>query len=141
MRGTGQLRGVPQPGGERYRGGLIRLKIDIRQLVVPACDAVTLACVEPWCAPSLQRDAQLAQLRLVPLEHPEERLVGRGLVVAGHGRPDPLSRQVLAGGQQAEHQVDQTLGAGGRHLSRVSRTGTRAWEIGAIRRVGITARR
>jgi hypothetical protein len=59
MSGAGQLWGIPQPGGERYRGSLIRLKIDVRQLIVSTCDAVALACVEPRCAASLQRDAQV----------------------------------------------------------------------------------
>ena len=86
------------------------------ELVVVAGDAVAVGGVEPGVAAGLQRDAQLAQLGLVALEHAEERLVRRGVGVAGDGGADLLGGQELPGGQQAEHQVHQTLGPGGGHV-------------------------
>ena len=78
-----QPRGLPQAGGQRDRGRLVRLEVDLAQLVVVAGDAVAVGGVEPGVAAGLQGDAQLAQLGLVALEHPEERVVARDVGVAG----------------------------------------------------------
>jgi hypothetical protein len=64
--------------------------------------------------PGLERDAELAQLVLVPLEHAPEGLLGV-LRVAGHRRADLLHGQVAPGVQQADHQVEQPLGLLRRH--------------------------
>ena len=113
--GAGQLRGLPQPRGERHGGRLVGLQVDLAELVVLAGDAVAVGGVDR-VPPALQRHAELAQLVLVALEHPEERLVVRGVGVAGHDRADALGRQELARGQQAEHQVHQTLCPCGGHV-------------------------
>ena len=110
VRRPGQPGGVPEAGGQRHRGRLVGLEVDLAELVVLAGDAVAVGGVEHGVAPGLQRDAQLAQLGLVAFEHPEERVVGGGVGVAGDRRTDPLGGQELAGRQQAEHEVHQTLG-------------------------------
>ena len=115
VRGPGQLRRLPQPRGERHGGRLVGLQVDLAELVVLAGDAVAVGGVDR-VPPALQRHAELAQLGLVALEHPEERLVVRRVGVAGHDRADALGRQELARGQQAEHEVHQTLCPCGGHV-------------------------
>ena len=130
VRGAGQLRRLPQPRGQRHGGRLVGLEVDLAELVVLAGDAVAVGGVESRAAPALQRHAQLAQLGLVALEHPEERLVVRRVGVAGHDRADPLGGQELAGGQQAEHQVHQTLGPGGGHVRHRTAAPAGSWAAG-----------
>ena len=89
------------------------------ELVVAAGDPVAVDGLGHRGPPGLQRHPELAQLGLVPLEHPEERLVGRDVRVARHRGPDALGAEELARREQAEHEVDQAFGArgrAGRHL-------------------------
>ena len=99
----------------------------VGQLVVAAGDPVALLGVEDARPAGLQRDAELAQLGLVPLEHALERLVGpRAAVVRlvpGNRGADPLGGQELPGRQQAQHEVDQSLGPARRHPSSVVAAG------------------
>ena len=125
VRGAGQLRGLPQPQRQADGGGLLAGQPDLGQLVVGAGDPVAVLGVEDAGAAGLQRDAHLAQFGLVPLEHALERLVGAvGAVVglvAGHGGADPRRRHVLAGAQQRDDQVHQSLRPLRRHALRLVR--------------------
>ena len=113
--GAGERRRLPQPRREAERGGLVGLEHDLGQLVVAPGDAVArLVVVRGAVGARLERDAELAQLLLVALEHPAERLLVVG-GVAGHGLADLLHRQVPPGGQQADDQVQQPLGLLGGH--------------------------
>jgi hypothetical protein len=82
-------------------------------------DPVTGLGVERAGQAGLQRDAQLAQLGLVPLELALERLVVAGILgvvlVSGDGRGDLRGGQEPSRGQQTDHQVHQALGTGPRH--------------------------
>src|SRR5206468_11050399 len=83
-------------------------------------DPVSVLAVEMAVAAGLERDAEIAQFGLVPLEHPLEGLVGalrtvRGLV-AGHRVADAFRGEELAGRQQANDQIDQSLRPSGRHV-------------------------
>ena len=97
---------------------LVGLQGDGRQLVVAASDPVAeLVLVHVRVAARLERDAEVAQLFLVTLEHPPERLFAVG-AVAGHGVADLLHGQVAAGVQQADDEVEQPLCLLRRHEER-----------------------
>jgi hypothetical protein len=85
-----------------------------------------------------QRDAELAQVLLVALEHPVERLGGLALGVLRHGATDLLLRQPAAGGQQADDEVQQAFGAvrGHRPERYPSRGRVRCTSPGPVGRVG-----
>ena len=111
--GTGQ-RGVrPGAAGEAEDGQLVRLEVEVGQGVVALVDAVA-DLVVPGAADVLggQRDAELAQLVLVPLEHPVEGLVAGRLAVLRDDAADPRLAQGSPGVEQAEHEVEQALGLG-----------------------------
>lgn len=98
---------LPQLGGHRHRRRLVRGQVDRRERIGVAVDAVALGGVHRRDPPHLQRDAQVAQLVLVPLEHAGERLGADALRVTRHARPDLFCRDVAAGGQQGNDQIHQ----------------------------------
>lgn len=120
MRGVPERRGLPEPDGQADGGRLRWAEIDRRQLVAASGDPIAVVHVEVAVAPGLQRHAELAQLALVALEHAVERLVGAGAaigrLVAWHRLADLLSGQVLAGREQAEHEIHQSLGTTRSHV-------------------------
>ena len=92
-RGTGQLGPVPRPGGQPEHGRLVRLQRDVRQLVRFPLDPVHPGILVPRRGQlGLQRDAELAQLLFVPLEHPLERLEQVG--VTGNGLADLRRKRI-----------------------------------------------
>src|SRR6266542_2410158 len=142
----------PEPGGDADGGRLVRLQMDVGQGVLPPRDPVPRLGVEDARGAGLQGYAQLAQLSLVPLELALERLVVLGVVrvvlVPGHGRGDLRGGQEPPRGQQADHQVDQALGADARHAldassDRACRHTSRAadWRRGLAHRVSAPGRR
>src|SRR5262249_10070453 len=96
----------------QLRGGQLDLGQGVRVPVDPVADLV----LEPRAVrPGDQRHAQLAQVLLVPLEHPVEGLARLAVGVLRDGGPDLLLGQPATGRQQADHQVAQALGAAGGH--------------------------
>jgi hypothetical protein len=71
-------------------------------------DPVADLVVERAALAGLQGDAELAQLLLVALEHPLERLLG--LRVAADRGADLLGRQVPARRQQEHHDGQEAFG-------------------------------
>ena len=126
-RRRGQARVLPEPGGDADRGGLVGLEVDVGQRVVAAGDAVAGLGVEDAGRPGLQRHAEVAQLGLVPFELALERLVLARVVgvvlVPGHGRGDLRGGQKPPRREQADHQIDQTLGPVARHAPDASSVG------------------
>src|SRR5215472_12435199 len=61
----------------------------------------------------LQRHTEVAEVLLVPLEHPLEQVVL--LRVPGYRLPDLVRRQVAPGGQEAHDKTEQPLGLALRH--------------------------
>src|SRR5262249_39300138 len=107
-RGARQLGLAPDSGGEAEHGRLIRLQPDLGQLVGLARDPVADLLIAAGVGTCLERDAELAQFVLVPLEHPLERVEGGW--ISGYRIADLARCQVPARGQQAYHQAEQTLG-------------------------------
>src|SRR6266568_3854134 len=106
-RGAGQLGPPPYPRGQAEHGRLVRLQPQLGKLVRLLPDAVAGVVVEGVIDPGFQRHAELAEILLVPLEHPLEQVALVG--VAGHGRADLLGGEVARGGEQADHKAEQTL--------------------------------
>jgi hypothetical protein len=104
---------LPEAGRDADGGSLVGLEDDVRQRVFAVRDAVARLLVEDARRAGLQRHAELAQLGLVAFELALERLVVAR--VAGNGRGDLRGGQEPSRGQQADHQIDQALGAGPRH--------------------------
>jgi hypothetical protein len=86
-------------GRQLHRGQRIRLPVDL----------VALRGIERRHPPRLQRDAEVAQLVLVALEHPGERLVTGALGIPGHGLADAFGGDERAGGQERDDEVHQAL--------------------------------
>jgi len=87
---------------DRDGGGLVGGQLDGGQGVGLAVDAVALGRVELRHPARFERDAQVAQLVLVALEHAGERLVGGAVGVAVDGFADPFGGDEAAGGQQRD---------------------------------------
>ena len=103
----------PRPGarGEGQGRHLVRLERDLRQRILALVDPVAELVVEDGVDHGgHERDAELAQLVLVALEHPVEGLVGGGAVVLRDGRTDPGLRQRHPGREQRDDEVEQALG-------------------------------
>ena len=114
----GQSGVLPDPGGQADHGGLVGLQGDLGQLEGPAADPVAGLVVEQrLVAADLDRDADLAQLLLVPLEHLLER-VRRLVAVAVDDLADAVLGDVAAGDQQADDEVHQPLGLARGHRAR-----------------------
>ncbi len=115
---------LPEPGRDADRRRLGGIELDRRQLVLAAHDPVAVVGIEGAVAPGLQRHAEIAQLGLVALEHPLERLVGAlgpvGGLVPGNRLPDPLGAEELPGREQADNQVDQPFGPPCCHISKAN---------------------
>ncbi len=88
LRRGDQFRRLPQLGGDGHRGRLVRGQLDGRQRVGVAVDPVALGGVQRRHPADLQRDAEVAQLVLVALEHPGERLVAGAVRIARDAGPD-----------------------------------------------------
>ena len=113
--GGDELRRFPQLGRHGDGGGLVGGQLDGGQGVGLAVDAVALGRVELRHPAGLQRDAQVAQLVLVALEHARERLVAGAVGVAVDGFADPLGGDEGAGGQQRDDEIHQPLDFGDPH--------------------------
>ncbi len=111
-RGAGQARLLPDPGGQAQDGELGGGEGDLGQRVGITVDAVADLVLEPGgVAAGDQRDAELAQLLLVALEHAVEGLRRLPRGVLGHGGADLLLAQPPPGGQEGDHEVQESLGA------------------------------
>ena len=113
--GAGQLSSPPDPRGQAEHGRLVRLQPQLGQLVGLLPDPVTGIFVERVVDTGLQRHAELAEILLVPLEHPLEQVIL--LRVAGHGVADLFGREVTPGGEQADNKAEQSLSLALRHRS------------------------
>ena len=113
----GQAGVLPDPGGDPEYRGLVRLQVHLGQLedvtADPVADVVGEELVD---GAHLDRDAEVAQLVLVALEHLLEGVVGLPGVALDH-LADPLLGHVRARDQQADHQVEQPLTLPRRHPS------------------------
>ncbi len=105
--GAGQLSPPPDPRRQAEHGRLVRLEPKLGQLVRLLPDPVAGIVVERVVDPGLQRHAELAEILLVPLEHPLEQVVRLG--VAGHGLADLFGGEVAPGGEQADDKAEQPL--------------------------------
>ena len=113
--GGDELGRLPQLGGDGDGGGLVGGQLDGGQGVGVAVDAVALGGVELRHAAGFERDAQVAQLVLVALEHAGECFVAGAVGVAVDGFADALGGDEGAGGQQRDHEVHQPLDFGNPH--------------------------
>ena len=134
-RRAGEARLGPGAAGEAEHGQLVGLEGDVGQRVLALVDAVPrLVLVERVDVLGDERDAELAQLVLVALEHPLEGL-GRGrLAVLRHELADLGLGQGSSRVQQDEHEVEESLGL---HLRRRrgARDGLAAHRPDATRRI------
>jgi hypothetical protein len=73
--GAGQLGPPPDPGGQAEHGGLVRFQPQFGQLVGLLPDPVAGVVVKRMVDAGLQRHAEIAEILLVPLEHPLEQFV------------------------------------------------------------------
>ncbi len=105
---AGQLGGLPDPRRDAEDGGLVGLQVDLWQLVVLAADPVAEVVVDRVRAAGLQRNAQVAKLLLVPLEHALERLLL--IRVPADRGPDLLGGQVPARGEQEDDDGQEAFG-------------------------------
>jgi hypothetical protein len=116
-RAAGRLRepGVlPDLGGEAHDLGLVAGQLDLRQLGLVGPDPVAGLVVEVGVElADLDRDSERAEVVLVALEHPLERLVRR---VGVEQLADPLLGDVAALHEQHDEEVEQTLALLGRHV-------------------------
>jgi hypothetical protein len=110
---------LPEPGGDADGGRLVRLQQDVGQGVLAVGDPVAGLVVEDAGRADFQGYAQFAQFGLVPFELPLKRFVVARILwvmlVPRHGGSDLRGGQEPSGGQQADHQIHQALGAGPRH--------------------------
>jgi len=106
--GAGQFGPPPDPGGQAEHGGLVGFQPQFRQLVSLLPDPVAGVVVKRMVDACLQRHAEIAEILLVPLEHPLEQLVLLG--IARHGLTDLLGGEVPRGGEQADDKAEQPLG-------------------------------
>ena len=122
--GAGEPGLLPDLGGEAQGGGLLGVQGDRRQPVAVAAGEVADVAVE--ALHRLDDQAELAQIVLVPLEHPVEGVVtgGRGeaagrarvrIPVGLDGSPQLTLAERAPGPQQAQRQIHQPLGLGNRH--------------------------
>jgi hypothetical protein len=111
--GAGQLGSPPDPGGQAEHGGLVRLEPELGQLVGLLPDPVAEILVERMVDACLQRDAEIAEIFLIPLEHPLEQVIG--LRITRNRLPDLLRGEVAPGGEQAHDKTEQPLGLAFRH--------------------------
>src|SRR5205823_15132749 len=107
----------PHSRGKTDRRRFTGRECDVGQRVVAPRDAITRFFVVRAVGARLQRDAEVAKVFLVPLEHALERIVGWGLVVAGNELADPLGSEIGAGVQEADDEVEQPLRPPRRHDS------------------------
>jgi hypothetical protein len=104
-----------RPACKAEYGDLVRLQVQVGELEGVPGDPVALLVVEVLVdAAELERDAQVAQLGLVPLEHLLEGLV-LGALVALDDVADAFLGDVVPGDEQHDHEVHQPLGLRCRH--------------------------
>ncbi len=103
-----QLGRLPDPGRDAEHGRLVRLQVNLWQLVVLAADPVAEIVIELGGAARFQRDAQVAQLLLVALEHALEGLLL--LRVTADRGADLLRGQVPARGEQENDDRQEAFG-------------------------------
>src|SRR4029079_1764757 len=113
--GGDELGRLPQLGGDGDGGRLVGGPPAGAQGGGGAGDAVALGGVELRHAAGFERDAQVAQLVLVALEHAGECFVAGAVGVAVDGFADALGGDEGAGGQQRDHEVHQPLDFGNPH--------------------------
>ena len=113
---------LPQLGGQDEDRALLRGQADVREAVGFLADPVPRGG-RVIRAPALVRhrldvEAELAELALVPFEHPAE-----GDVVAGGVVVDLLAQfaaaQAVLGVEQGDEQVQEAFSTGGGHLARL----------------------
>jgi hypothetical protein len=126
-----------RPGAARQaeHGELVGLEGDVGQGVLALVDAVAgLVLVQRVDVLGDQRDAELAQLVLVALEHPLEGLGRRRLAVLRHELADLGLGQGAPCVEEHEHEVQESLGL---HLRRRrgARAGLAAHPPNATRRI------
>ena len=135
-RGARDARRRPRAGGQRQGGDLVGLEADGRQRGLARLDAIADLVVEEDVEDRRRDgDAHLAQLVLVTLEHPVERLVGGRRGVGRQRLADLLLRDRSPRGLQREDEVEQPFGLVGRGRRRAHRDlpeGAR--RMGAVRR-------
>ena len=118
--GPARRRLRPDPAREAEHGQLVGLERDVGQGVVALVDAVArLVLVEGVDVLGDERDAELAQLVLVALEHPLEGLGRRRAAVLRHELADLGLAHRPTRVEQHEDEVEQALGL---DLGRARRT-------------------
>ena len=132
---AGQAGLRPGAAGQAEHGQLVGLEGDVGQGVLALVDAVArLVLVQRVDVLGDQRDAELAQLVLVALEHPLEGLGRRRLAVLRHELADLRLGQRPARVEEHEHEVEQSLGLDLRRR-RGGRAGLAAHPPNATRRI------
>ena len=110
-RRAGEAGLLPRTRGEAEDSEFVGVEVQVGQLVLTLVDAVAdLVLEQDVDGFGAQRDAELTQLVLVPLEHPVEGFVVRCLGVRAHGLTDGVLRQRPARVEQRDDEVEQALG-------------------------------
>ena len=105
---------LPDPGGDPDHRGLLGVEVDRGQLELAGPDPVAGLVVEEGVeAAHLDRHPESAELVLVPLEGPLEGGVAE-VVVALDRLADPALGEIAARDQEADGQVEDSLGLAGR---------------------------
>ena len=116
--GAGQCCVLPHPRRQPEYRNFFGVERDLRKCVGVLGDAVPHLVVEQNIVRAgLEGYPHLAQVVLVPLEHPLKCFVGRAVGVLRDDLPDLFFGDVSAGCQEADHQVEQSLGAWRCHVS------------------------
>ena len=112
---------LPDLGCEPHDGRFFTGELEVRKFSLVAPDAIADLIVEVGVvATGLHRDAELAELFLVALEHPIKRISARCVTVVDDGVPDLDLGEELFAHQERKDEVHQPLGLALGHERRMS---------------------